>query len=69
MCGFEMLRNELKLIKTQTHDLMVQAARRGMLGSFSIWCSRNHASSLTAVFVCGLCKELVSIFVVWSHGI
>ena len=25
----------------QTHDLMVQAARRAMLGYFSIWCSRN----------------------------
>ena len=43
MSGFESLRKELKLTKTQTHDLMVQAARRAMLGSFSIWCSRNQA--------------------------
>ena len=42
MCGFENLRKELKLTKTQTHVLMVQAAKRAMLGSFSIWCSRNR---------------------------
>ena len=43
MSGFKNLRKELKLTKTQTHDLMVQAARRAMLGSFSMWCSRNQA--------------------------
>ena len=37
MSGFENLRKELKLTKTQTHDLMVQAAMRAMLGL----CSRN----------------------------
>ena len=41
MSGFENLRRELKLTKTQTHDLMVQAARKAMPGSFSIWCSRT----------------------------
>ena len=35
MSGFENLRKDLKLTKTQTYDLMVQAARRAMLGSFS----------------------------------
>ena len=35
MSGFENLRKELKLTKTQTYDLKVQAARRAMLGSFS----------------------------------
>ena len=29
ICGLEKLRKELKLTKTQTHDLMVQAAKRG----------------------------------------
>ena len=38
MCGFEKLRKELKLTITRTDDLLFQAA---MLGSFSIWCSRN----------------------------
>jgi len=42
MCGFEKLSKELKLTKSQTRDLMVQAARRAMLGSFNIWCSRNQ---------------------------
>ena len=41
MSGFENLRRELKLTKTQTHDLMAQAARKAMPGSFSIWCSRT----------------------------
>ena len=41
--GLPNMRKELKLTKTQTHDLMVQAARRAMLGSFSIWCSKNQA--------------------------
>ena len=42
MSGFEKLSKKLKLTKAQTHDLMVQAARRAMLGSFKIWCSRNQ---------------------------
>ena len=42
MCGFDKLRKELKLTRTQTHDLMVQTAKRAMVGSFTIWCSRNR---------------------------
>ena len=42
MCGFDKLRKELKLTRIQTHDLMVQTAKRAMVGSFTIWCSRNR---------------------------
>jgi len=42
MCEFEKLSKEqLKLTKSQTRDLMVQAGR-AMLGSFNIWCSRKQ---------------------------
>ena len=36
MCGFEKIKKELKLTKSQTHDLMVQAARRAMLGLLNL---------------------------------
>ena len=42
MCGFEKLRKELKLTRIQTHNLMVQTAKKAMVGSFTVWCSRNR---------------------------
>ena len=40
--GFEKLKHELKLTSTQTSDFMVEAAKKAIIGSFSIWCRRNR---------------------------
>ena len=40
--GFEKLKHELKLTSTQTSDFMVEAAKKAIMGSFSIWCRRNR---------------------------
>ena len=40
--GFEKLKHKLKLTSAQTSDFMVEAAKKAIIGSFSIWCRRNR---------------------------
>ena len=36
------LKHKLKLTSAQTSDFMVEAAKKAIIGSFSIWCRRNR---------------------------